>query len=63
MHATTVERNSWRLPPDDTVQVADQRSKSAEVRLISRSSNSNSSIKCNDIARAGFKVLFKYLRM
>jgi hypothetical protein len=33
MHATNVERNSWRLPPDDTVQVADQRSKSAEVRL------------------------------
>ena len=35
MHATNVERNSWRLPPDDTVQVADQRSKSAEVSLIS----------------------------
>lgn len=35
MHATNVERNSWRLPPDDTVQVADQRSKSAEVGLIS----------------------------
>jgi hypothetical protein len=34
MHATNVERNSWRLPPDDTVQVADQRSKSAEVSLI-----------------------------
>jgi len=35
MHATNVERNSWRLPPDDTVQVADQRSKSAEVSFIS----------------------------
>jgi hypothetical protein len=43
MHATTVERNSWRLPPDDTVQVADQRSKSAEVRFISRSSSNSSS--------------------
>jgi hypothetical protein len=44
MHATNVERNSWRLPPDDTVQVADQRSKSAEVRPISSctcSSNTN----------------------
>jgi hypothetical protein len=35
MHATNVERNSGRLPPDDTVQVADQRSKSAEVSLTS----------------------------
>ncbi|XP_063236972.1 inactive dipeptidyl peptidase 10 [Bacillus rossius redtenbacheri] len=31
MHTNVnIERNSWRLPPDDTVQVADQRSKSAE---------------------------------
>lgn len=61
MHATTVERNSWRLPPDDTVQVADQRSKSAEVRLISRSNNSSSSTNSNHIIRAGFKVLIRYL--
>ena len=43
MHATNVERNSWRLPPDDTVQVADQRSKSAEVSLISGCTCSNNS--------------------
>ncbi|XP_067002490.1 inactive dipeptidyl peptidase 10 [Anabrus simplex] len=31
MHANVgVERNSWRLPPDETVQVADPRSKSVE---------------------------------
>ncbi|KAG5333283.1 DPP10 peptidase, partial [Acromyrmex heyeri] len=28
--SVNVERNSWRLPPDETVQVADPRSKSAQ---------------------------------
>ncbi|XP_023716434.1 inactive dipeptidyl peptidase 10 [Cryptotermes secundus] len=41
MHATTVERNSWRLPPDDTVQVADQRSKSAEDLVLAGANDSN----------------------
>jgi hypothetical protein len=63
MHATTVERNSWRLPPDDTVQVADQRSKSAEVRLISRRSNNSSSRYSDDIIKAGFKVFWRCLYM
>jgi hypothetical protein len=58
MHATTVERNSWRLPPDDTVQVADQRSKSAEVRLSIRGSRNN-----DDMVRTGFKVLWRYLHI
>lgn len=31
--SVNVERNSWRLPPDETVQVADPRSKS-EVKYI-----------------------------
>nr|XP_012223652.1 PREDICTED: dipeptidyl peptidase 4 isoform X4 [Linepithema humile] len=30
--SVNVERNSWRLPPDETVQVADPRSKSAQVK-------------------------------
>lgn len=30
MHAA-IERNSWRLPPEDIVQVADPRSKKAQV--------------------------------
>ncbi|PSN56674.1 hypothetical protein C0J52_00051 [Blattella germanica] len=41
MHATTVERNSWRLPPDDTVQVADQRSKSAEDLVLEGAQDSH----------------------
>jgi len=47
MHATNVERNSWRLPPDDTVQVADQRSKSAEVGLISGCTYISNSVTVN----------------
>lgn len=31
MHAA-IERNSWRLPPEDIVQVADPRSKKGTVR-------------------------------
>ncbi|KYN43952.1 hypothetical protein ALC56_01490 [Trachymyrmex septentrionalis] len=31
--SVNVERNSWRLPPDETVQVADPRSKSAQTAL------------------------------
>ncbi|XP_053998740.1 dipeptidyl aminopeptidase-like protein 6 isoform X1 [Hylaeus anthracinus] len=30
--SVNIERNSWRLPPDETVQVADPRSKSAQVK-------------------------------
>ena len=52
MHATNVERNSWRLPPDDTVQVADQRSKSAEVSLISPCTCSSNS----DTAKTGLQT-------
>lgn len=32
--SVNVERNSWRLPPDETVQVADPRSKSAQVKEV-----------------------------
>jgi len=38
--SVNVERNSWRLPPDETVQVADPRSKSAQVKEVNRSSGS-----------------------
>ncbi|EGI64634.1 hypothetical protein G5I_06823 [Acromyrmex echinatior] len=31
--SVNIERNSWRLPPDETVQVADPRSKSAQTAL------------------------------
>ncbi|KAL2745097.1 inactive dipeptidyl peptidase 10 isoform X1 [Vespula maculifrons] len=31
--SVNIERNSWRLPPDETVQVADPRSKSAQLEL------------------------------
>ncbi|XP_024889600.1 dipeptidyl aminopeptidase-like protein 6 isoform X1 [Temnothorax curvispinosus] len=30
--SVNIERNSWRLPPDETVQVADPRSKSTQVK-------------------------------
>lgn len=36
--SVNIERNSWRLPPDETVQVADPRSKSAQVKEVNRSS-------------------------
>lgn len=36
MHAA-IERNSWRLPPEDIVQVADPRSKKGQVRNLTRS--------------------------
>lgn len=36
MHAA-IERNSWRLPPEDIVQVADPRSKKGTVRNLTRS--------------------------
>lgn len=33
--SVNIERNSWRLPPDETVQVGDPRSKSAkEVKMF-----------------------------
>lgn len=38
--SVNVERNSWRLPPDETVQVADPRSKSAQVKEVNRSTGS-----------------------
>ncbi|EZA53370.1 hypothetical protein X777_06451 [Ooceraea biroi] len=38
--SVNIERNSWRLPPDETVQVADPRSKSAQVKEVNRSANS-----------------------
>lgn len=41
--SVNIERNSWRLPPDETVQVADPRSKSAQVKEVNRSANSSSS--------------------
>lgn len=37
--SVNIERNSWRLPPDETVQVADPRSKSAQVKEVNRSSS------------------------
>lgn len=37
--SVNVERNSWRLPPDETVQVADPRSKSAQVKEVNRSAS------------------------
>lgn len=40
--SVNVERNSWRLPPDETVQVADPRSKSAQVKEVNRSTGSPS---------------------
>lgn len=40
--SVNIERNSWRLPPDETVQVADPRSKSAQVKEVNRSANSPS---------------------
>lgn len=40
--SVNVERNSWRLPPDETVQVADPRSKSAQVKEVNRSADSPS---------------------
>lgn len=39
--SVNVERNSWRLPPDETVQVADPRSKSAQVKEVNRSASSH----------------------
>lgn len=41
--SVNIERNSWRLPPDETVQVADPRSKSAQVKEVNRSTGSHSS--------------------
>lgn len=38
--SVNIERNSWRLPPDETVQVADPRSKSAQVKEVNRSTGS-----------------------
>lgn len=35
--SVNIERNSWRLPPDETVQVADPRSKSTQVKEVNRS--------------------------
>lgn len=32
--SVNIERNSWRLPPDETVQVGDPRSKSAQVKEV-----------------------------
>jgi len=40
--SVNIERNSWRLPPDETVQVADPRSKSAQVKEVNRSADSPS---------------------
>ncbi|KOX73166.1 hypothetical protein WN51_14653 [Melipona quadrifasciata] len=40
--SVNIERNSWRLPPDETVQVADPRSKSAQVKEVNRSSDPSS---------------------
>lgn len=40
--SVNVERNSWRLPPDETVQVGDPRSKSAQVKEVNRSGGSPS---------------------
>ncbi|KYM82104.1 hypothetical protein ALC53_07352 [Atta colombica] len=40
--SVNIERNSWRLPPDETVQVADPRSKSAQVKEVNRSAGSPS---------------------
>lgn len=37
--SVNIERNSWRLPPDETVQVADPRSKSAQVKEVNRSAD------------------------
>lgn len=42
--SVNIERNSWRLPPDETVQVADPRSKSAQVKEVNRSSSRPSGI-------------------
>lgn len=39
--SVNIERNSWRLPPDETVQVADPRSKSAQVKEVNRSAGSH----------------------
>lgn len=40
--SVNVERNSWRLPPDETVQVGDPRSKSTQVKEVNRSTSSPS---------------------
>lgn len=50
--SVNIERNSWRLPPDETVQVADPRSKSAQVKEVNRSTGfqpSGSPSRCSPI--------------
>lgn len=42
--SVNIERNSWRLPPDETVQVADPRSKSAQVKEVNRSAGTKWSL-------------------
>ncbi|KAH0999374.1 hypothetical protein HUJ04_001381 [Dendroctonus ponderosae] len=35
MHANVhADRNSWRLPPDETLQVADRKAKKAETKQV-----------------------------
>lgn len=57
--SVNVERNSWRLPPDETVQVADPRSKSAQVKEVNRSADSPSGPYPNQVFLVDYTIRFK----
>lgn len=61
--SVNIERNSWRLPPDETVQVADPRSKSAQVKEVNRSADSPSDPYPNRVFLVDYMIRFKCMQV